>query len=111
MDDRQMFTALLAIEAPWFVSDVELQLAEGDVLVRLDVEAKATLSCPTCGEAAPRYDRTDERRWRHLDTCQYRTMIAARLPRVKCAAHGVLQVKVPWAEGHSRFTLMFEAWA
>jgi transposase len=111
MNDKQLFTALLGIEAPWYVDEVQLQLVDGDVVVRLEVEKSAKLLCPTCGEAAPRYDRTDERRWRHLDTCQYRTMIAARLPRVKCATHGVLQVKVPWADGHSRFTAMFEAWA
>ncbi len=38
--------------------------------------------CPTCGEASPGYD-TRHRRWRHLDTMQYRTVIEAEVPRVR----------------------------
>jgi transposase len=66
------------------------------------------LRCPTCGREAPGYDAR-ERRWRHLDTCQYRTMVIAEVPRVRCPEHGVLQVAVPWAEAGSRFTALFEA--
>src|SRR3990172_2290947 len=32
----------------------------------------------------------------------------ARIPRVQCGEHGVVQVKVPWAEPRSRFTRLFE---
>lgn len=111
MDERRLFTALLGIERPWFVDKVELRLDEGEVLVRLELDDQAKFVCPECTQVAPRYDRTEERRWRHLDTCQYRTMITARLPRVNCAEHGVHQVKVAWAEARSRFTALFEAWA
>ncbi len=34
----------------------------------------------------------------------------ARIPRVACPEHGVLQVEVPWAEARSRFTLLMERW-
>jgi transposase len=27
--------------------------------------------------------------WRHLDTCQYQTLIVASVPRVRCREHGV----------------------
>ena len=63
--------------------------------------------CPECGEAAPIHDHK-ERRWRHLDTCQYRTILHARVPRLSCPKHGIKQVKVPWAEPGSRFTALFE---
>jgi len=46
--------------------------------------------------------------WRHLDTCQYQTFLHARVPRVACPTHGVRQVRVPWAEARSRFTLLME---
>ena len=52
---------------------------------------------------------TRERRWRHLDTCQYRTVLVAKVPRVDCPAHGPRQVGVPWADPGSRFTALFEA--
>jgi transposase len=56
----------------------------------------------------PLYDHAEERTWRHLDSCQYQTHLHARIPRVQCGEHGVVQVKVPWAEARSRFTLLFE---
>jgi transposase len=49
--------------------------------------------------------------WRHLDTCQYRTLVHARIPRLSCPTHGIRQVRVPWAEEKARFTALFEALA
>jgi transposase len=43
-----------------------------------------------------------------LDTCQYKTVLTADVPRTNCSKHGVHQVKVPWAEPGSRFTALFE---
>lgn len=34
--------------------------------------------------------------------------ITRQVPRVRCAAHGVKTVVVPWAVAHSRFTVLFE---
>lgn len=53
-------------------------------------------------------DTTGERVWRHLDTCQYQTFLHVRVPRVDCPTHGVRQVRVPWAEARSRFTMLME---
>jgi transposase len=63
--------------------------------------------CPECAAPSPIHDHV-ERRWRHLDTCQFRTVLCARVPRVHCATHGVRTTRVPWAEPGSRFTLLFE---
>ena len=65
------------------------------------------LACPECGQSRPGYD-TQPRRWRHLDTCQFQTVLEADVPRCSCAEHGVKQIKVPWAEPGSRFTALFE---
>jgi transposase len=46
-----------------------------------------------------------------LDTCQFQTILVAEIPRVRCDAHGVQQIEVPWAESGSRFTALFEALA
>jgi transposase len=64
--------------------------------------------CPTCGKPSPRHDHR-KRRWRHLPTCQYHTIIEVDVPRVRCEEHGVKQVPVPWAESNSSFTALFEA--
>jgi hypothetical protein len=39
---------------------------------------------------------------------QYTTTIYASLPRSTCEACGVLTIATPWADKHSRFTLLFE---
>ena len=64
--------------------------------------------CPYCTKSLPLYDHAEERTWRHLDSCQFQTHLHARIPRVACGEHGVVQVTVPWAEPRSRFTLLFE---
>lgn len=107
MHDTDLYARILGITAPWHVTEVELQLERGEVLVRL-ARDPTELQCPTCGAVAPGYD-SRERRWRHLDTCQYRTVISAEVPRVQCAHHGVRQIQVPWAEPGARFTALFEA--
>jgi transposase len=54
------------------------------------------------------FDHAETRTWRHLDTCQFETHLHAEIPRVQCPTHGVKQVRVPWAEPRSRFTLLME---
>nr|WP_328753637.1 transposase family protein [Geomesophilobacter sediminis] len=54
------------------------------------------------------YDHSEERIWRHLDSCQFQTFLHARPQRVQCPKDGVHQVRLPWAEPKARFTLLFE---
>ncbi|MFQ5891149.1 MAG: ISL3 family transposase [Gemmatimonadota bacterium] len=111
MDERRLYETILGLAEPWYVAEVEVAVGAEEIRVRLEPRGDATLVCPECGRSAPGYDRAEERRWRHLDTCQFRTIICARIPRVQCGEHGVRQVRVPWAEDRSRFTLLFEALA
>lgn len=57
------------------------------------------------------HDHAEERVWRHLASCQFQTFLHARPPRMNCSKHGVRQVRLPWAEPHSRFRLLFERFA
>lgn len=107
MNDRKLYEQILGISSPWHVEQVELQLEQGQILVTVE-GTDATQRCPECGRRCARYD-SSERRWRHLDTCQYQTILVATVPRIKCDEHGVLVVHVPWAEERSRFTALFEA--
>lgn len=108
MQDRQVFEQILGIVSPWFVSDVELALENGEVRVALAHQADAAWHCPECGQACPLHDHAAERTWRHLDTCQYQTLLSTSLPRTKCPTHGVRVVSAPWAEPLGRFTMLFE---
>ena len=107
MRDKDLYARILKIEDPWRVAAVELNLEQGEVVVHVEHDGEA-LSCPQCGQPARRYD-TRRRRWRHLDTCEYRTIVAAEMPRVHCERHKVKQVGAPWSESRSRFTAPFEA--
>jgi transposase len=90
------------------VKDVELKLSEGQILIEISHDRRSELRCPKCGSCCPGYDEV-ERRWRHLDTCQYETILRTKVPRVNCKEHKVQQVQVPWAEKGSRLTLLFES--
>jgi transposase len=108
MQDRQLYEQILGITAPWSVDRVELKLDDGEVHVYLAHKDAAPWVCPKCGRECPLHDHQHERSWRHLDTCQYQTLIHAAVPRTECPEHGVLTVQVPWAEPLGRFTLLFE---
>jgi transposase len=95
MQDRTLYARLLGIEDPWRVIDVTLRLEEAqEVVVSVELNPGAMLHCSKCEVRGSRYD-SRERRWRHLDTMQYRTILVADVPRVECDKHGVIQIKVP----------------
>jgi transposase len=107
MRDRDLYAKILNLPEPWIVADVDLDLKGQAVTVRLGRRAGAALECPECGTTCPGYD-SQPRRWRHLDTCQFQTVLEADVPRCACLEHGVKQVRIPWAEPGSRFTALFE---
>lgn len=110
MQDHELYRQILGIESPWFVERVDLHLEQGEVHIHL-AHKDTAWRCEECGQACGLYDHQPERRWRHLDTCQYQTILHASPPRSDCAQHGPRVVKLPWAEPGSRFTALFEALA
>ncbi len=111
MQDRELYRRILGIESPWKVERVELRRADGEVHVFLEHGEQGSWRCAECSAECGLHDHQPERRWRHLDTCQYRTILHARPPRSDCAEHGPRVVRLPWAEPSSRFTALFEALA
>jgi transposase len=106
MRDFELYQAVLGLQAPWAVVNVELDMTRQHVTVTVDAGPGPYL-CPECQETVPGYDRK-HRRWRHLDTCQFTTWVQTEVPRVSCSVHGVKQITVPWAEPGSQFTAWFE---
>lgn len=106
MRDIELYRAILGLQEPWTVVNVELDLPGQQVVVTVD-PGPGPFPCPACEQPVPGYDRK-LRRWRHLDTCQFTTVIQAEVPRVHCATHGVKQLTVPWADPGSQFTALFE---
>lgn len=106
-DNAELFAAVLGVRAPWYVTDVEVRTKQQDVTVMIEAHSTSRHPCPRCGKACAGYD-TRRRSLRHLDTCEYKTIIIVDVPRVKCSEHGVLQIDVPWAAPDSGFTASME---
>ncbi len=104
------YRQLLGLDTSWKVSEVSLSLEEKRVEITL-VHRSGPVTCPDCDAKCAIADHSPERTWRHLDTMQFETVLRTRVPRAKCKTCGVKTTAVPWAGKHSRFTLMFEAFA
>jgi len=108
MEDKELYEKLLGVKEPWDVIDVTVDMQKGCVAVKLGHPKGTKFPCPVCGELCAIYDH-EKRRWRHLDSCGFITILEANVPRICCKDHGVKQVSIPWAESGSRFTALFEA--
>ena len=108
LKDTELYQHLLGIRQPWTVERVELLIKDGRVDVFVSHPSGLQWPCRECGLKLTTFDHTDERVWRHLDSCQFKTYLHARTPRVDCPVHGRLQVVVPWAEARSHFAAHFE---
>jgi transposase len=111
MRDTTLYQHLLGLKEPWTVSRVDLDVPGQRVDVWVEHPKGLQWPCPECGTLGALHDHAAERVWRHLDSCQFQTLLHAEPPRMKCAEHGVRQVRLPWAEPHARFTVLFEAFA
>jgi transposase len=106
MKDIQLYEQILGLQAPWQVEKVTLKREAKEIEVQVACTEKVW-GCPTCAQRMHAHDYV-ERRWRHLDSCQFRTVIVAAVPVVKCSEHGAQTVAVPWAEKWGRFSRLFE---
>ena len=111
MQDTELYRAILGLESPWTVARVDLDVKQQRVDVYAEHGKRKTWTCPECEASCGLHDHDQERTWRHLDSCQFQTYLHASVPRIRCDEHGVRQVRVPWAEPRSRFTLLFERFA
>ena len=109
MDDRELIEGLYSITRPWFVSRVVLHPGTGRLDAYLDHDESCRWQCPTCHKEYCISDHVKERVWRDLDSGIYQVYLHARIPRVECPEHGKVQVTLPWAEKHSRFSMRFES--
>ncbi len=104
------YRLLLGLDAAWAVANVALSLEEKRVEILVE-HLGGPVTCHECNGKCTIADHAPERAWRHLDTMQFETRLRARVPRADCPTCGVKTAEVPWAGKHSRFTLMFEAFA
>lgn len=106
MKDTQLYEWMLGLERPWEVESVALDRANQSIVVKVRCR-KTTWVCPDARQRAHVHGY-EKRRWRHLDTCQYKTIVEAEVPRLKYPDGKTRMLEVPWADGSSRFTALFE---
>jgi len=108
MDTKQFYFRLLGLKDPWYVDRVEMD----EVTERIDVfvahHNPIRVACPECGEFFAPYDHAPEREFQHLSTCQMRTFVHARFPRVQCPAHGIRQILSEFSEPNSHLTFQMD---
>lgn len=107
MFTSQFFDLLLALEDEWQVEDVSANYKTEEVTIEIKYVGQRA-ECPESSEMCSIYDHASERRWRHLDTLQFKTYISCRLPRVRNKEGKVITVTPPWASKHERHTYLFE---
>jgi len=110
-DLYEMFGAALGLVAPWEVVSAEFDQEAGRIEIGLGFPHGSRFACPVeeCADVECVVHDTLDKRWRHLDFFEHQAFLAARVPRVRCAEHGVHLVGVPWARPGSGFTLLMEA--
>lgn len=109
MKDTALYEQLLGLKSPWSVKSVDLSLADQRVVVEVVLEPGQVWADPTDATRRAHINGWTERQWRHLDTCQFETLIKARVPQLKYSDGTVEELATPWAERYSRVTLLMEA--
>jgi len=107
MNDTQLYKQILGISSPWEISKVSLNTEQEEVNVLITYSSQQA-PCPKCGKICSLYDHRQARRWRHLDTCQLKTILSCKVPRINCPDHGILTIETSWSQAQSHFSLLFE---
>ena len=112
MKDTVLYEQLLGLKSPWSVKKVDLSLADQRVVVEVVLKKAQVWGDPTGATDSTKRSHINgwtERQWRHLDTCQFETIIKARVPQLKYADGTVEELTVPWSERYSRVTTLMAA--
>lgn len=108
MKDTEFYQQVLGLSKPWRVTDVKLELEARKVTIVIECERGVIWGDEKDGKRGHVHGWT-KRQWRHLDTCQFETILEAEVPRVKYEDGRVEDVSVPWADRYSRVTKLMEA--
>lgn len=110
MDMKEIFGKALGIDKPWFVSDINFDLAAKRLDIRINFIKGSTFTFNQGGVAGEykAYD-TVEKEWRHLNFFEHECYLKARVPRVKTEDGKIHLVMPDWSGLQNGFTLLFEA--
>lgn len=124
MDTKNLFSAALQLQEPWYVKNVEFTPKGDDpkameLHIYIDFKKGAAFALvddnnePVTDDAGQpimlKAHDTVERKWRHLNFFQHEAYLHARVPKVSDGNGHCPTVSVPWARKGSGFTLLFES--
>jgi len=107
---KDIFGKALGINKPWFVADVNFDLAAKRLDINLDFTRGATFPFEQDGiiNEYKAYD-TVEKEWRHLNFFEHECYLKARVPRIKTPDDKIHLMLPAWSGLQNGFTLLFEA--
>ena len=100
---------MLGLQGSWYIKSVTLSKEIKQVTVEVALRKGLVWADPTNRTARAHINGWTERQWRHLDTCQFKTIIKARVPQLKYSDGTVKELPVPWADRYARVSLSMEA--
>jgi len=81
---EKFYADLLSIKDPWIVAGVDQNMDMKEVTIRVTYDRPdGTYKCPVCGRSATLHD-IKEQTIRYLDTCEMKTYLMVKCPRVMC---------------------------
>ena len=107
MFSEQFFDLLLDFGDSWSVSKVSVNIKTEEVDVFIEYNGKEAED-PDTKVMCPIYDHSPNRRWRHMDTMQFKTYINSSVPRILSKEGKVKTIRTPWADNYERHTYLFE---
>ena len=112
MNSTEIFQLALGLQAPYKITQVELQTDNSTIKslpIYIDFE-RGSKFMDESQELCTVHD-TVQRTWRHLNFFEHECYLHCRIAHILTSTGQVLQVNVPWARTSSGFTLLFEAFA
>jgi hypothetical protein len=105
---NELFAAALGLADPWFVKDVQFDVAKHMLTIKIDFK-KGSRFPHAAAEGLHKVHDAEIKRYRHLNFFQHNRYLEVRTPGVKLPDGGVVLAVPDWAGKLSGFTLLFEA--
>jgi len=110
MFETKIFESALAIQSPWFIKDVQFDVAQKRLDIFIDFKRGSTFPSKKA-EVPEEYKVKDtfDKTWRHLNFFEHECYLHCRTPRIDLGGNKTELISPPWAGLNSGFTLLFEA--
>jgi len=77
---KQHYEQMLGLTTPWVVSDINLDIENLNLTIKITTPRRVKLPCPVCNKLCSKEDHLEERSWKHLDAMQFETIIKCATP-------------------------------